>query len=75
MRELIQSQAIKEISEIYYNDNNIYMAELGTGSGKTKILLDSAYEILKETKKSIIISTYSNQLVSQMKAEAEKAIM
>lgn len=72
MRELIQSQAIKEISEIYYNDNNIYMAELGTGSGKTKILLDSAYEILKETKKSIIISTYSNQLVSQMKAEAEK---
>lgn len=72
MRELIQAQAIKEISDIYFNYNNIYMAELGTGSGKTKILLDSAYEILNKTKKSVIISTYSNQLVSQMKAEAEK---
>ena len=72
MRESIQSQAIKDISENYFNDNNIYMAELGTGSGKTKILLDSAFKILKKTNKSVIISTYSNQLVAQMKAEAEK---
>lgn len=72
MRESIQSQAINEISNTYFNDNNIYMAELGTGSGKTKILLDSAFEILKKTNKSVIISTYSNQLVSQMKAEAQK---
>lgn len=72
MRENIQNQAIKDISEIYYNDNNIYMAELGTGSGKTKILLDSAFNILKKTNKSVIISTYSNQLVSQIKAEAKK---
>ncbi len=72
MREYIQLQAINDISKVYFSDNNIYMAELGTGSGKTKILLDSAFEILKKTNKSVIISTYSNQLVSQMKAEAEK---
>lgn len=49
MREYIQLQAINDISKVYFSDNNIYMAELGTGSGKTKILLDSAFEILKKT--------------------------
>lgn len=72
MRNKIQNTAINEISKTYFNENNIYMAELGTGVGKTKILLDSAYEILKKTNKSVIISTYSNQLVMQMRAEAEK---
>lgn len=70
MRELLQQEAIKEISDKFFSDDRIYLGEYSTGSGKTKICLESAIEIFKKTNKSVIISAgSSNNLVYQFLEE------
>lgn len=68
----IQKQAFDNITNKYFDKKTILIYELGTGSGKSKILLDSAFEIMKKTGKSVIISTANNMLAMKMKEEALK---
>jgi len=65
-RDLLQKNAIENITEKYYNSSQILFAEYPTGSGKTKILLESALKIFKEQDTSVIISTSNNTLVFDM---------
>ena len=70
-RDALQNIAIKQISEEYYSPKMIYFAEIGTGGGKTRILLQSALKILKEHNISVIIATSNNALVDQYISEAK----
>jgi len=71
-RNLLQKTAIENITEKYYNSSQIFFAEYPTGSGKTKILLESALKIFKEQDTSVIISTSNNALVFDMIHKAQE---
>lgn len=71
-RDLLQKTAIHNITEKYYNSSQIFFAEYPTGSGKTKILLESALKIFKEQDTSVIISTSNNALVFDMIHKAQE---
>ena len=58
MRIELQNKITNTIIDSYNTDietQSILFLEIKTGTGKTKILLDSAVEILKKTNKSFII--------------------
>lgn len=75
MRIKLQNKITNTIIDSYNTDREtqpILFLEIKTGTGKTKILLDSAVEILKKTNKSVIISTPNNFLSLEYLRESEK---
>lgn len=69
-REMLQTRAIEDISKRYYSDNTLFFGEYPTGAGKSKILLESAANIVKDNGVSVIIATSNNALVLSMVQEA-----
>jgi len=72
-RIALQNQIKKDALEVFNSkDSSILFSEIKTGTGKTKILLDTAFERLKQTRKSVIISTSNNFLTLEYIKEAKK---
>ena len=71
-RNKLQKKAIEDITKTYYDENNIFFGEYPTGSGKTKILLESAIKILNERDTAVIIATANNALVFDMLSKAKE---
>lgn len=71
-RNQLQKKAIEDITNTYSSDNGIFFGEYPTGSGKTKILLESAIKILNEHDTSVIIATANNALVFDMLSKAKE---
>lgn len=68
----ITKKAIEDITNTYYSENGLFFGEYPTGSGKTKILLESAIKILHERDTSVIIATANNALVFDMLSKAKE---
>lgn len=71
-RNQLQKKAIEDITNTYYSENGLFFGEYPTGSGKTKILLESAIKILNERDTSVIIATANNALVFDMLSKAKE---
>jgi len=70
-RDEIQKNTLENFTKVLNNKNSLLFAEIPTGTGKTKITLDTAKEALSKGK-SIIVSTSNNYLVLEYLQEAEK---
>jgi len=68
----LQKKAIEDITDKYYSQENIFFGEYPTGSGKTKILLESAIKVLQERDTPVIIATANNALVFDMLHKANE---
>ncbi len=71
-RNQLQKKAIEDITNTYYSENGLFFGEYPTGSGKTKILLESAIKILNDRDTSVIIATANNALVFDMLSKAKE---
>lgn len=71
-RNQLQKKAIEDITNTYYSEKGLFFGEYPTGSGKTKILLESAIKILHERDTSVIIATANNALVLDMLSKAKE---
>lgn len=73
LKQELQDKIISENIALYNKASQpIIFSEIKTGTGKTKIFLESATALLKKTGKSILISTSNNFLALEYLREAKK---
>jgi Rad3-related DNA helicase len=72
-REEIYNHVADNLFSNYENDT-IAFYECPTGSGKTAIILKSAYDLMKKYNKSVIISTSSNELAQKFLTDGAQDI-